>query len=103
MTSSSRSRASRAVLAAAAAALTFSACTSQPSPHRVAEDLINTLAESDEERECMLDVLDTDEYSNSNLEEWGSEVDSGQPGTAAYDEAQAALDGLQADLEACRR
>lgn len=87
-------------MVAGLAALTFSACTSEPSPHRVAEDLINSLAETDAERDCMLEILDG--YPNSDLEDWGLAVEENEPGTAAHDEAQAELDGLQADLETCR-
>lgn len=100
MKPSPRSAGTRVALVAGLAALTFAACTSEPSPHRVAEDLINSLAETDEERDCMLEILDG--YSNDDLESWGNAIETGEPGTASYDEAQAQLDGLQADLETCR-
>ena len=40
------------------AGLGVTACTSTPSAKRVAEDLINTLAETDAERDCMLEKVD---------------------------------------------
>jgi hypothetical protein len=97
---SCRPRVARIAALGAAVVLTAVACESNPSPHRVAEDLINTLADSDEERDCMLEILDG--YSNDDLEEWGAAVETGEPGTESYDAAQAELDGLQADLETCR-
>jgi hypothetical protein len=97
---SCRPRVARVVALGAAVVLTAAACESNPSPHRVAEDLIETLADTDAERDCMLDILDG--YANDDLEAWGEAVENGQPGTASYDDAQAELDAFQAELETCR-
>lgn len=80
------------------AAMGVSACTSQPSAKRVAEDLINTLAETDEERECMLAKVDA--YSKDELQDIGDDAESGDE--AAKAAANEELDKLQAELESCR-
>ena len=54
-----------------------SACNSEPSAQRVANDLINTLAETDEERDCMLGKVKA--YSQDELEEIGE-----KPTTATW-------------------
>ena len=87
-----------AVLAAlVTTVLGVSACTSDPTPKRVAEDLINTLAETDEERECMLDILDG--YSAGELEALGNAVNEGDQAEQA--DAQRQLDEFQARLSSC--
>ncbi len=73
------------------------ACSSQPSAQRVAEDLINTLAETDEERVCMLAKVD--EIGSDELEQIGKDAESGD--VAAKAAANAELDKLQAELESC--
>ena len=80
------------------AAVGVTACTSQPSAKRVAEDLINTLAETDEERECMLAKVDA--YSKDELQDIGDDAENGDE--AAKAAANAELDKLQAELESCR-
>jgi hypothetical protein len=74
-----------------------SACKSEPSAQRVAEDLINTLAKTDEERDCMLEKVEA--YSQDELEKIGSDADSGDE--AAKAAANAELDKFQAELESC--
>jgi hypothetical protein len=88
----------RTVAVAAVVVLGASACTSDPSPKRVAEDLIRTLAETPEVEECMLEVLDG--YSSSQLEDIGKNVTEGDLDEQA--EANAALAEFEADLAACR-
>ncbi len=79
------------------ATLGVTACSSKPSAKRVAEDLINTLAETDEERDCMLAKVD--QYSKDELQEIGENAESGDE--AAKTAANAELDKLQAELESC--
>lgn len=93
-----RSRSTRLLGVLVIAALGVSACTSNPGPKRVAEDLINTLADTDEERDCMLDILDG--YSDSELESLGNDVNEGDEATQAA--AQVELDQLEARLSSCR-
>lgn len=88
----------RAVALVLAATFGVAACSSQPSAHRVAEDLIKTLATTDEERDCMLAKLNA--YGSDELEDIGKDADSGD--VAAKAEAQAELDAFQAELESCR-
>jgi len=76
-----------------------SACNSQPSAQRVAEDLINTLAKTDEERDCMLKKVEA--YSQDELEKIGEDADSGD--VAAKAAANEELDKLQAELESCQK
>ncbi len=70
-------------------------CVSDPSANRVAEDLINTLATTEEERECMLEVLES-----YDVDDLGENANSDNPLNA--DPANEELDRFQADLEACR-
>ena len=85
----------RRLAAIVALAVVAVGCVSDPSPNRVAEDLINTLATTEEERECMLEVLE-----GHDVNELGSDADSDNPLNA--DPANEELDRFQADLEACR-
>lgn len=79
--------------------LGVSACTSDPSPRRVAEDLVKTEAASPDQEECMLDVIeDFDrEFGLGNL---GEDAQSNDVSTAA--DAEAILDDFEAALAACR-
>jgi hypothetical protein len=79
------------------ATLGVTACSSKPSAKRVAEDLINTLAETDEERVCMLEKVDA--YSKDELDQIGDDAENGDE--AAKAAANAELDKLQAELESC--
>ena len=78
--------------------LLATACESDPSAKRVAEDLVNTLATTDEERDCMLAILDG--YSESELEDIGNAANDGDAAEQAA--AQVQLDELQARLSSCR-
>ena len=79
------------------ATLGVSACNSQPSAQRVAEDLINTLAKNPTERDCMLAKVKA--IGKDELQEIGDNADSGD--AAAKAAANAELDKLQTELESC--
>ena len=77
------------------AALGFAACSSDPSAQRVAKDLVNTLATSDDQRDCMLDKIDG--YDKKELETIAK---------AAADVSQnvgelSGLEQFEADLASC--
>jgi hypothetical protein len=77
------------------AVLGVSACTSDPSPTRVAQDLVNTVAQDQPEiRDCMLGVID--EY---DLDDLGDKAISENPDVSGP--ALAELDKFEADLAAC--
>ena len=71
--------------------LGITACDSQPSVRRVAEDLVNTLTEPGPKRDCMLDKLD--DYTNDQLKEITASAQATGPGTA--------MDQFEADLASC--
>ncbi len=73
------------------AALGVSACNSDPSARRVAEDIINTLADPGAARDCMLEKLDG--YSDDELDEITASANDPGPGTA--------IDLFEADLAEC--
>lgn len=76
-------------------ALGVSACTSDPSAQRVAEDLVRTLAQDFPEIEtCMLDVVDS-----YDLNDLGDKASNENPEISGP--AQADLDEFQAELAAC--
>lgn len=80
------------------AALGASACESDPSAKRVAEDLVKTLTQDQPEvQECMLEVLDG--YTTDELQQIGNDANSGDQAEQA--EANEALDRFEADLAAC--
>ena len=79
------------------ATLGVSACRSEPSAQRVAEDLINTLAKTDEERDCMLQKVEAN--GKDELEKIGDDAANGDE--AAKAAANAELDKLQTQLESC--
>ena len=89
-----------AVLAVAAVSLLgLTACSSDPSAKRVAQDLVKTIAADEPEvEECMLEVIDG--YSTDELEAIGEDSLDGD--AAAQAAAQEALDKFEADLAACR-
>ena len=93
MRSSRRPLASTAAVALVAV-LGLSACNSDPSPKRVAQDLVETEAKSERQKECMLGVID--EY---DLNELGKDAISDNAEIAQ--EAQAQLDEFEADLAEC--
>ena len=79
------------------ATLGVSACRSEPSAKRVADDLINTLAKTDEERDCMLTKVDA--IGKDKLEKIGTDAADGDAASKAA--ANAELDKLEADLKSC--
>jgi len=85
-------------LALGGVAVLLSACSSDPSAKRVAEDLIDTLATTEAEKQCMLDILDG--YSTQQLEDLGNAVNEGDQ--AEQTAAQRQLDEFQARLSSCR-
>ena len=77
------------------AVLGMSACTSDPSPNRVAEDLVRTQTQGFPDiQECMLGVID--DYDLNGL---GEDATSETPGVS--NPAKAELDEFEADLVAC--
>lgn len=98
MKTSSRSLANT-VAVALVAVIGVSACQSDPSAKRVAQDLVKTLTQDQPEvQDCMLDVID--DYSKDELESIGDDANDGDEAEmAAADEA---LDKFEADLAACR-
>jgi hypothetical protein len=94
----------RSLAAVALVALVgLSACTSDPSAKRVAQDLVNTITMEpggggEKVRDCMLEVIDG--YSKEELESIGDDALSDNPETKA--EADKALAKFEADLAACR-
>jgi hypothetical protein len=77
----------------------ITACNSDPSAKRVAQDLVRTLTQDDPEaRECMLEVING--YSEDDLEDIGNDAREGDQAEQAA--ANEALAQFQADLEACR-
>jgi hypothetical protein len=83
------------VAVALAAAFALSACQSDPSPTRVARDLVQTLASTPQEEECMLDVIE--QYELNDL---GEDANNDNPEISGP--AQAELDQFEAELAACR-
>jgi hypothetical protein len=84
------------VAVAAVAVFALSACQSDPSPTRVAEDLVQTLASTPEEEECMLEVIER----YDNLDELGE--DATNENAEISGPARAELDQFEADIAACR-
>ncbi len=78
--------------------LALSACTSDPGPKRVAQDIIKAESEMNPEldEECLLDELDN--YTNEELVAIADGLDATGPDQV---EAEAALEKYQADLETC--
>ncbi len=77
------------------AVLGVSACQSDPSPQRVAEDLVKTLTQDHPEIEdCMLEVVES-----YDLNDLGEKANNENPEIS--DPALAELDEFEADLVAC--
>ena len=77
------------------AVLGVSACTSDPSPQRVAEDLVKTLTQDHPEiEECMLEVV-----GSYDLNDLGKKANNENPEIS--DPALAELDEFEAELAAC--
>lgn len=79
--------------------LALAACTSDPGPRRVAQDIIKAEAAANPalDEKCMLDALEG--FSDSELEAIADDLDSTD--TTTQQDAQAELDRYQADLAAC--
>ena len=83
------------------ALLGLSACSSEPAAGLDLggrEDLVNTLATNEAERDCMLEVIDG--YSQDELEAIGDDANNGDAAEQAA--ANEALSKFEADLAACR-
>ena len=89
----------RVALAVGGVAVLVSACSSDPSAKRVAEDLIETEATTEAEKQCMLDILDG--YSTQELEDLGSAVNDGDQAEQAA--AQEQLNQFEARLSDCHQ
>ncbi len=77
------------------AVLGVSACTSDPSPERVAQDLVRTQTQDFPDiQECMLGVID-----DYDLNDLGDKATSDNADVS--DPAKAELDQFEADLVAC--
>ncbi len=77
------------------AVLGVSACTSDPSAQRVAEDIVRTVAQDFPDiEECMLGVV-----NDYDLNDLGGKANSDNPEIS--DPAQAELDKFEADLVEC--
>jgi hypothetical protein len=87
------------VAAAVVGLLALGACTSDPGPKRVAQDLIKTesLANPDLNEECLLERLD--DYSNDELVSISEGLD--KQNSADQVAAEDDLAKFQADLETC--
>lgn len=92
----------RTVAAALVGLLALTACTSDPGPRRVAEDIIEGEYEqgniTEAEHDCMLDVLD-ENYSKDELERVAGLIESSNEANVA--EGEAAVTQLRNDLSAC--
>ena len=85
----------RTLAIVAVAVLGVSACTSDPSPERVAQDLVRTQAQDFPEiEECMLGVID-----DYDLNDLGDKANSSNPEISGP--ALAELDEFEADLVDC--
>lgn len=85
----------RPILAVLGVALTVTACSSDPSPTKVAQDLIKTVESDPEVQACMLGVVD-----DFDLDQLGEDATSDNADVAA--KANAELDKYEAALDACR-
>ena len=99
MKSSRRPLVNTAVVALVAV-IGMSACTSDPSARRVAEDLVKTETQDEPVvQECMLQVID-DYDTEYGLDTLGDDAQSDNAEIAGP--ANATLDEFEADLAACR-
>lgn len=85
--------------------LSISACSSDPSPKRVALDMVETLDDlSDSERQCMTDKIEED-YTAEEIEAMGANnenFDFSQPAASDGDNA-ADLNAFIDDLQSCHQ
>lgn len=86
-------------MSAGVGVLVLGACTSDPGPKRVAQDIVKaeSLANPDLDEECLLDRID--DYSNDDL----VAISDGLARENSADQAEAAeaLAQYKADLESC--
>jgi len=87
------------LVAGIGAVAVFSACTSDPGPKQVAEDIIKAeaLNNPDLDEECLLTELDR--YTDSDLRDIAANLNSTDP--ARNEEGEAALLAYQRSLEVC--
>ena len=92
-------RSRRGVAAAVVGLLALGACTSDPGPKRVAQDIIKaeSLANPELDEECLLDQLDN--YSNDELVAISDGLE--KDNSADQAEAEEELAKYAADLESC--
>ena len=95
----SRRRARRGVAVAVIGLLALGACTSDPGPKRVAQDIIKaeSLANPELDEECLLARLE--DYRNQDLIDIADGL--ARENSADQVEAESALEAYQADLETC--
>lgn len=94
-----RRRRTALVVAAVVGLVGLTACDSQPSAKRVAEDLVESLSGGDlAVEECMFEKLDA--YSRDELNDIGNDISSDNADLRA--DAQQKLDQLEAELATCR-
>ncbi len=92
-------RVRRSAAVGVVALLALAACTSDPGPRKVAEDIIRAeaLENPSLDEDCMLAVLD--DFDDEQLEQIAGDLGSSNADTSAG--GQAELDAYQAALEAC--
>lgn len=89
----------KAAAVALVAIVGLTACQSDPSAKRVAQDLVKTLTQDEPEvQECMLAVIDT--YEGSELDDIGGDAEDGSLEEQAA--ANEALAKFERDLANCR-
>lgn len=96
--SANRSRSAKLAALVGVAVLGVSACTSDPSAQRVAKDLVDTLVDDEDERQCMMDKIDA--YGKDELEKIAENADE-----AAATQNVGEISDLQQfenDLASCR-
>lgn len=95
-------RARRGLAAVVAAVVLLGACTSDPGPKRVAQDIVESERETgtitESEAECLLGKLEN--YSNDELVEIDEGLDKGE-GSEDREAAERALTAYELDLSAC--
>jgi hypothetical protein len=99
------------LVAAVVGLLVLTACESDPSPNRVAEDIVKAESLDRERRieagediepfdeQCMLDVLSSSDFSNDQLNRIAEDLS--KDGTPEQDTAEEDLAAYQAALEGC--
>ncbi|MFT6390846.1 MAG: hypothetical protein ACJA14_000353 [Ilumatobacter sp.] len=92
-------RARRSIAAAVVGLLALSACTSDPGPKRVVQDIVEAEAVRNPnlDEQCMLDAID--EFSGEELEKMANDLDSSDENAAA--QAAEDFESFNNALEAC--